>query len=105
VTDPLSLVVAIGAVVLTVAACLVLGRWYWSRRVRAWCHDHKFELIDWYGAWFYEGPRRFWRSENQHVFKIEVRDRDGLVRAGYLTFGGYWNPFSRGAEVRWDGGD
>ncbi len=101
--DTPRIVLISGAVVAVVIACVVFGRWYWSRRVSAWCGAHQFELIDWYGAPFYEGPRRFWRSENQHVFRVEVRDRDGLVRCGYLTFGGYWNPFRREVEVRWDG--
>jgi hypothetical protein len=82
---------------------VVFGSRYRARRVRAWCRAHKFELIDWYGAPFYEGPNRFWRSDNQDVVRVEVRDRDGLVRVGYLTFGGYWNPFSRKVEARWDG--
>lgn len=86
-----------------VIAGVVFGRWYRSRRVSAWCRAHKFELIDWDGAWFFEGPNRFWRSDNQDVVRVAVRDRDGLVRCGYLTFGGYWNPFSRKVEVRWDG--
>ena len=96
----LILALALGAMI---TAGVLFGRWYWSRRVHAWCRAEKFELIDWYGAPFYEGPNRFWRSDSQHVIRVEVRDRDDLVRCGYLTFGGYWNPFSRKVEVRWDG--
>ena len=100
---PSESVLAVLALAIAIFVGVVFAKWYWSRRVNAWCRAQKLELIDWYGAPFYEGPNRFWRSDNQHVVRVEVRDGDGLVRCGYLTFGGYWNPFSRRVEVRWDG--
>jgi len=42
--------------------------------------------------------------DNQDAYYIEVRDRQGLTRAGYLVFGSYWWPwpFSRKVRVEWD---
>jgi hypothetical protein len=83
---------------------LWLGRAYGARRVSRWCEEQGYELIDWRGAKFFEGPRAWLRTENEDAYYIEVRDRQGLTRSGYLVFGSYWWPwpFVRKARVRWD---
>ena len=98
----LLLLVSVCAVVLFVA--VVTGRVWSARRIRRWCERQGYELLDWRGAWFYEGPGRWLRSENQDAYHIEVRDRQGLTRSGYLVFGSRWFPFplSRKVNVRWD---
>jgi hypothetical protein len=95
-------VLVIGVVILAVAAAIISGQWLSRRRLRRWCEQQGYDLLDWRGAWFYEGPGKWLRSENQHAYYIEVRDRQGFTRAGYLVFGSYWHPFSRKAEVKWD---
>ncbi len=99
---PPSAVLVIGVVFLTVVVGIISGQWLSRRRVRHWCERQGYELLDWRGAWFYEGPGRWLRSENQYAYYIEVRDRQGLTRGGYLVFGSYWHPFSSKAEVKWD---
>ena len=63
-----------------------------------------FELLDWRGARFFEGPDAWLRSRNQLTYRIEVRDREGFTREGYLIIGSYWIgwPFSRKVRVVWD---
>ena len=80
------------------------GRLYAARRVTRWCHEQGYELVDWRGAKFFEGPKAWFRTDNQDAYYIEVRDRQGLTRAGYLVFGSYWWPwpFSRNVRVEWD---
>ena len=81
-----------------------LGRLYSGWRIRRWCHEEGYKLIDWRGAWFYEGPGAWFRSENQDAYFIEVEDHHGLPRAGYLVFGSFWWPWplTRKITVRWD---
>jgi hypothetical protein len=81
---------------------IVTGR-IWSRRqVERWCEHHGYELVEWRGARFFEGPGAWRRSENQDAYRIEVRDRQGLIRSGYVVFGSYWIPWSRKVRVEWD---
>ena len=97
--------VVIGLGVALLFALLLWWGHVWSaRRIARWCDEQGFELVDWRGARFFEGPHAWFRSENQDAYRIEVRDRDGLIRAGYLVFGSYWWgwPFSRTGRVEWD---
>jgi hypothetical protein len=60
-------------------------------------------LVDFRGVRFYEGPRRFLRSDGQFAFHVVVRDRHGVRRRCWLTFGSFWSlwPVSR-PEAVWD---
>lgn len=85
-----------------------LGLWWGrvisERRLQRWCQREGFELLDWRGVWFFQGPNAPWRSQYQECYRIEVRDREGYERTGYLVFGRYWLawPFSRKVTVEWD---
>lgn len=93
-----------GILIGVVAAAILwrLARVWGGFRVRRWCRKHGYELILWDVARFYEGPRKWLRTDNEEAYYIEVRDRMGLVRAGYLTYGTWWSPFARQGEVHWD---
>jgi hypothetical protein len=98
-TEPLLL----GVFVAAIAVALVAGRVWGRYRVARWCRAHNFQLIDVRGVRFFEGPRKFLHSDNQDMYRIEVRDRDGFTREGWLTFGAYWHPFNPGrVEIVWD---
>jgi hypothetical protein len=88
----------------TIVAIIVL---MWAGRIRArsqvtrWCERQGYELVSSRGAWFYEGPRAWLRTEEEHAYHVEVRDRHGDTRTGYVVFG-CWNPFSRTVTVEWE---
>jgi len=90
--------VAFGAFVLAV----ITGRIWSGRQVRRWCKDQGYELLEWRGAKFYEGPSAWVTSENQNAYRIRVLDRNGLKRSGYLVMGSYWVPWSSEIRVKWD---
>ena len=80
------------------------GRVFSEWRLQRWCGREGFELLDWQGVWFFQGPNAPWRSQYQDCYRIEVRDREGYERTGYVVFGRYWLgwPFSRKVTVEWD---
>ena len=96
--------VAAGVAVAFLLLAIWVGHGFSGRRLRRWCEQEGFELLDWRGAWFFEGPGAWLRSQYQHCYRIEVRDRDGIERSGFVTFGTFWLgwPFSRNVRVEWD---
>ena len=77
-------------VVVTIVAIIVLmwtgedlGAQASDGLVRAKGHD----LVSFRGAWFYEGPRARLRTEEEDAYHVEVRDRHGETRMGYVVFG------------------
>jgi hypothetical protein len=84
------------------ALLLIMGRVLSRWRLQRWCRKSGYELVDWRGAKFYEGPFAWFRSENQDAYQMEVRDRQGLTRVGYIVFGSFWLPWSRKVHVEWD---
>ncbi len=99
---PLSTPAFIGLIVAALVFALATGR-AWSRwRVRRWCREQDYELLEFRGAWFFEGPGAWLRSENQAAYRVRVRDRRGLIRGGYVVFGSYWLPLSRKVRVEWE---
>jgi hypothetical protein len=75
----------------------------WARwQVSRWCRREGYELVTFRGARFYEGPRAWFRTENEDAYHVEVLDRHGLTRTGYVVFGSWWHPFSLKVRVEWD---
>ncbi len=68
----------------------LIHRVYWERRISRWARGHHFTLVDCRRAWMIEGPDRLTRNNWRTVFWIEVTDRDGFARTGYLTFQSRW---------------
>src|ERR1700719_3563612 len=64
-----------------------LGNLYWQRRLTQWAESQHLQLVGFRYAWFYEGPSAWTRSRNQHVFRVVTKDRDGLTRYCWITFG------------------
>ncbi|HEY2845131.1 MAG TPA: hypothetical protein VGJ09_15825 [Bryobacteraceae bacterium] len=80
---------------------------YWRGRIQDWARGEGLKLVTWRGAWFFEGPSKFLRSRNQHVFRVEVQTVDGIRRTAWLQFGTYWG-FNWGSpltKVEWTDDD
>ena len=91
-------------VAVTIVAIIVLmwtGKIWTRRQVTRWCEREGYELVSFRGAWFYEGPRAWLRTEEEDAYHVEVRDRHGDARMGYVVFG-LWYPFSGKITVEWD---
>jgi ABC-type nickel/cobalt efflux system permease component RcnA len=92
-------------VAVTILGFIVLlwtGSIWARRRITRWCEREGYKLVTFRGAWFYEGPRAWLRTDSEYAYHVEVRDRHGLTRTGYVMFGSWWNPFSRRVRVEWD---
>jgi hypothetical protein len=100
--SPISPLVFAGVMILVLIVVLVAARAWGRWRVGRWCRQQDYELLEFRGAWFFEGPRAWLRSENQDAYHIQVRDRRGQTRSGYVVFGSYWWPWSRKVRVEWD---
>jgi hypothetical protein len=99
---PASPLVVVGVTILALIAALVTGR-AWSRwQVGRWCKRQGYELVEFRGARFFEGPGAWLRSENQAAYRVQVRDRQDQTRSGYVVFGSNWLPWSRQVRVEWD---
>ena len=91
-------------VAVTIVAIIVLmwtGKIWARRQVTRWCEREGYELVKFRGAWFHEGPRAWLRTEEEDAYHVEVRDRRGDTRTGYVVFG-CWYPFSGKITVEWD---
>ena len=91
-------------VAVTIVAIIILmwtGKIWARRQVTRWCEREGYELVSFRGAWFYEGPRAWLRTEEEDAYHVEVRDRHGDTRMGYVVFGS-WYPFSGKITVEWD---
>jgi hypothetical protein len=58
-----------------------------QNRLSEWAKAEGVTIISQRGARFYEGPGAWVRTENQNVYRLEVRDSKGRVRVAWVTFG------------------
>lgn len=95
---------ALAAATAAVVPILLFSKMIVRRKLSRWAQGEGMTLVDFRGAAFYEGPGRFARSDNQSVYRVEVRDRSGAIRSAWVTSGTYWG-FPLGDEitdVAWD---
>jgi hypothetical protein len=72
--------------------------------LKKWGDEHGFKVL-----WkeqrylFFTGPFK-WKSRNQTIYFLKVRDRDGCERSGWVRCGSFIGGvfFSDKIEVRWD---
>lgn len=57
--------------------------------LRKWARDHGYELLHADFRMLRKG-RYMWSSRGQAVFRVEVRDREGRTRQGWVRCGGWW---------------
>ena len=69
-----------------------------------WAAREGYELESADYCWFWHGPF-WWRSgKGQVVYRVVVRDREGVVRRGYVRLGGmFLGLLSDEVAVIWDG--
>jgi hypothetical protein len=72
------------------------------RRVRQWCRRQGYQLLRWRDAKLFEGPSSWTVSQDR--YRIQVLDREGRQRRGYLVFRRWWSAPQR-AQVLWDDSD
>lgn len=92
------------ALVAGIGLLLWLSHIYWRRKLTHWAESQGMRLIRFRGARFFEGPSKFIRSENQHLFRVIVEDHSGISHSAWVTFGSYWG-FPWGiplTDVEWD---
>jgi hypothetical protein len=58
-----------------------------QHRLDEWAKSEGVTIISKRGARFYEGPSAWVRTENQNMYRLEVRDGKGRVRLAWVTFG------------------
>lgn len=92
----------IAVAVAAVVVAIITGRIWAERQLRRWCDANQYQLLAWRGAKFYEGPTAWLTSESQNAYRIQVLDRQGRTRKGYVVFGSYWVPCSSKVTVKWD---
>jgi len=57
--------------------------------LRMWAAENGYELLHADFRPFRKGPY-FWSGRNQTVFRVEVRDREGRTRSGWVRCGSWW---------------
>lgn len=93
---------AILIVVGIVALALYLHITRSQKLLRRWAEENRYELLRARHRMFRKGPF-IWSSRGQTVYRVEVRDKQGLVRKGWVRCGSWWaGVFSDKVEARWD---
>jgi hypothetical protein len=95
------------ATALLVIALFELDNRYWKRRLTNWAESHHLQLVSFRGVSLWEGPTAFLnRSRNQRLFRVVIKDRNGLTRYCWIMFGTFWG-FTSGPVMRveWDNAD
>ena len=57
--------------------------------LHGWAKEHGYEILDAEPRFFRRGPYG-WSSKNQVVYRVWVRDREGVERLGWVRCGSYW---------------
>ncbi len=81
---------------------LNMGRKYQEAQLQAWAEENHYKMIDSKGAAFWEGPKAWLRSKNQHAYRITVQDEQGRRRQGWILFGDAWGMAPNKAEWNFD---
>jgi hypothetical protein len=98
----------IGFIFIPGVTVLVIGILYWhfSRSwslLRQWTADNGYELLRAEYRTFRRGPFFWSTSRGQTVYFVEVRDRRGHTRTGWVRCGSWWlGLMSDKVEVRWE---
>ena len=96
-------------IAIAVPTILLFGSLYWLDRVRRkealfrWASENGYRLIAFRQPILTEAsPFPFSMSKSQHVFSVEVEEKNGDRRHGWVRLGSAWRGLaSRSTEVRW----
>ncbi|GAA5495868.1 hypothetical protein Rhal01_02049 [Rubritalea halochordaticola] len=89
-------------------AVIVIISLKWSRSraqtiLSNWAADSGVEILSRERRTFFRGPFFWSASKGQEVFYVQVRDRDGSTRSGWVRCGGWLlGLMSNQADVRWE---
>jgi hypothetical protein len=73
-----------------------------QKLLKRWAEENGVEFIDAEYRMFRKGPF-VWSSRGQTVYRVEVRDAQGVERKGWVRCGTWWaGVFSDKVEARWD---
>ena len=73
-----------------------------QKLLKRWVGESGYELLRAEYRMFRKGPF-IWSSRGQTVYRVEVRDREGGERKGWVRCGSWWaGVFSDQVEARWD---
>ena len=73
-----------------------------QKLLKRWADDNGFESLHVEHRMFRKGPF-FWSGRGQTVYRVEVRDEQGVERKGWVRCGSWWaGVFSDKVEVKWD---
>ena len=100
--DPVALVFVL--LVLGIV-CLSLA-WHFARSralLQKWADDNGYQILRHEYRYLRRGPFFWTTSRHQTVYHVEVLDRYGQPRTGYVRCGGWWlGLFSGNVEVKWE---
>ena len=81
----------IAALLVLVVVAVIYGHIARSNYLlKKWAQDNGLELLRADFRMFRKGPY-MWSSRGQAVFRVEVRDREGRTRQGWVRCGGWWS--------------
>ena len=78
-------------IVVALAGCAIF--WHFSRSrslLERWADENGYEILESEYRNLFKGPFFFWSSEDQTVYRVKVRDREGQVRSGWVRCGGWF---------------
>jgi len=92
--------------ILVLVAIVAGFAWSHSRgksMLETWAYQNGYEILSREECWLFRGPFFWSSSKGQKVYKVSLRDADGIVRNGYVRCGSYWiGLWSDKVELRWD---
>ena len=72
--------------------------------LRGWAEEHGYEILEAEHRLFRKGPY-IWSARGQAIYRVQVRDRAGAERWGWVRCGTWWGGvLANKVESRWDEG-
>jgi len=73
-----------------------------QKLLKGWANENGYEFVRVEYRMFRKGPF-VWSGRGQTVYRVEVRDRQGVERQGWVRCGSWWaGVFRDKVEARWD---
>ena len=81
--------------------------WYFSwhsgpEALRRWAKEDGYRIVNHERRTYRRGPFRWRSSGYQIVYRIEVQDRHGTMKSGWVRIGRYWWPDPNPIDMSWD---
>ena len=95
-------------VVLTLLTAFVMFATWWQdaraeRMLERWCRHTGFDLLSRRNCWLWKGPYFTAFLNGQWVYRVQIRNRSGRVKSGYVRCGSHLlGVLAEEVDVRWD---